>query len=159
VSNSNEEATMENQASVRDDIREFIIRFQTASARGDAALVEQSFPETFVSLDPSTFAVVPREALLAALPGRRERFSQIGAVGATLTAIVEVPLDDRHTLVRTTWETRFAEHGAQPLVLRSTYLIRREADGWRIVVYLNHQNVAALIAARAEAAAEPAQIG
>jgi hypothetical protein len=139
---------MEIQAPVRDDVREFIVRFQTASATGDAALVEQSFPETFVSLDPKTFAVVPREALLAALPGRREQFSRIGAVGANLTEIEELPLDDRHTLIRTVWETRFAAPRAQPFVLRSTYLLRREADGWRIVVYLNHQDVAALIAAR-----------
>ncbi len=75
-------------------------------------------------------------------------FASIGARGMALTDATETPLDDLHTLVRTTWTVEFEDPRAdRPLTMSSSFLLRQEPDGWRIAVYLNHQDVAAVIAA------------
>jgi hypothetical protein len=57
-----------------------------------------------------------------------------------------MPLDAIHTLVRTTWSVRFTPGvTAAPATLSSTFLLRHGDDGWRIVVYLSHQDVTAAI--------------
>jgi hypothetical protein len=38
--------------------------------------------------------------------------------------------------------------GSPPLALDSTYLLRRNGTSWTAVVYLNHQDVRQLLAAR-----------
>jgi hypothetical protein len=160
-------------ADVRPDVRSFFERYQQASDTLDTGALGESFQEVFLSLDPGAAQSVSREALLAALPARGQLFGSIGATGADLATITESPLDEQHTLVTTTWTVRFAaaEEGragqgdrgavgagaraaAEPLTLHSTFLLRREPGGpWRIAVYLNHQDVVAMIRARAPAAA------
>ncbi|MFD6179390.1 MULTISPECIES: antibiotic biosynthesis monooxygenase family protein [unclassified Isoptericola] len=107
------------------------------------------FAEQFLSLDPSTVAVVGREQLRAALPARHAMFGSIGATGTRLSGLDVTRLDDRHVLARTTWDVLFADESAEPMRLESTYLLRRDGGRWQAVVYLNHRDVAAEVAARA----------
>jgi hypothetical protein len=144
-------------AAVRPDVRSFFERFQQASDSLDTEVLEEAFHDFFLSLDPGAAHSVSRDALLAALPARGQLFASIGASGADLVTIAESPLDDRHTLVSTTWAVRFeasdeSRPGArpEPLTLLSTFLLRRDAGGqWRIVVYLNHQDIVGMIRDRA----------
>jgi hypothetical protein len=145
-------------AAVRPDVRSFFERFQQASDSLDTEVLEEVFHDFFLSLDPGSAHSVSRDALLAALPARGQLFASIGASGADLATIAESPLDDRHTLVSTTWAVRFESSGEsgpgarrpEPLTLLSTFLLRRDAGGqWRIVVYLNHQDIAGMIRDRA----------
>jgi hypothetical protein len=57
----------------------------------------------------------------------------------------QLRLDDHHLLVSVDWTAARADQ--DPVRLESTFLVRREPDGLRIVVYLNHHDVAALLAA------------
>jgi hypothetical protein len=82
-----------------------------------------------------------RQALLAALPRRKQRFEAIGSDGLELADISEIPLDDLHTLVRTSWHLRMHEPPRGPICLRSTFILRKDAEAWRIVLYLNHQDM------------------
>jgi hypothetical protein len=84
---------------------------------------------------------VPRQAFLAALPRRAELF---GAAGITRVVLVDLhhhALDDTYVLARTDW--RGERTGAStPVQLSSTFILRRDADRLRVVVYLNHQDLA-----------------
>jgi hypothetical protein len=120
--------------------------------------VRAEFADVFLNLDPNAGAAVTRAELLAVLPRRQQLFAAVGGIGADLTDIRETVLDERHTLVRTAWQMRFdSEHeDAEPLALHSSFLLRAEEDGWRVVLYLGHQDGAALVAARRESTADAA---
>ena len=91
-----------------------------------------------------------RERMLAALPRRQAVFASIGAASTQLAEAHELRLDDRHTLVQTTWTIRLEPEGrrANDLMLRSTFLLRRDDGDWKIIVYLNHEDVKALLTER-----------
>jgi hypothetical protein len=128
----------------------FLEQFSAAGKSLDAEAQRDCWAEIFLSLDPNRALPVERAAMLAALPRRRELFESIGATSSDLIDAEEMPLDERHTIVRTTWRWRLedAAESEDELVLQSTFLLRREETGWTIVVYLNHQDVGALIAER-----------
>jgi hypothetical protein len=153
---------------VRPDVRSFFDRYQQATDSLDSEVLAESFQEFFLNLDPGSATPVSRDALIRALPGRGQLFASIGASGADLATIAESPLDDQHTLVTTSWIVRFGDReegeeqaGAEaqpvePLTLHSTFLLRRDPGGpWRIVVYLNHQDIVKMIRARAAAQVSP----
>ena len=73
--------------------------------------------------------------------------------GLELDQLEETPLDDDHTLVRTSWILRLRDAPQGPMSLTSTFVLRREQGAWRIVFYLNHQDMAKLFSSLATRAA------
>jgi hypothetical protein len=134
----------------RPDVLDFFDRYQRGTDANDPDVVRESFAETFLNLDPRTAGPVPREALIRALGGRAQLFGSIGVAALELTELSELPLDDLHTLVTTTWTARFSADAAdpEPLVLPSRFLLRRHEESWQIVVYLNSTDLTAVFAAR-----------
>ena len=127
---------------VRPDVREFFQRYQRAGDRLDGEALQGMFSSVFLSLDPKSAAAVSPHALLAALPRRKQLFQAIGGDGLELADISEIPLDEVHTLVRTSWRLRMrGQASGDPIFLLSTFILRREAGQWRIVLYLNHQDL------------------
>ena len=134
---------------VRPSVREFFERYERASDTLDTSAINEAFHDTFLNLDPGSAKPVRREQLIAALPMRERLFASIGATGMALSGMEETPLDDLHTLVETQWTVRFDPSADQaPLILESAFLLRLDGGRWRIVLYLNHHDVGALIAAR-----------
>ena len=128
--------------SVRPDVRGFFQRFQSAGENLDSEALASLFSSVFMSLDANTATAVSPQALLAALPRRRQLFEAIGSDGLELADISEMPLDDLHTLVRTSWRLRMRGQAPRdPIFLLSTFILRREDEAWRIVLYLNHQDL------------------
>jgi hypothetical protein len=134
----------------RPDVLEFFDRYRRGADTSDPEVTRDCFAETFLNLDPRSATPVPREALITALSGRAQLFGSIGVEGLELTELSETPLDDLHTLVATTWTARFSPDArdAEPLVLPSQFLLRRQGDSWQIVVYLNSTDLAAAFAER-----------
>jgi Domain of unknown function (DUF4440) len=127
---------------VRPDVRAFFRRYERAAADLDSEALASCFCAVFMSLDASSAAAVSPQALLAALPRRKQLFTAIGSDGLELADISEMPLDDLHTLVWTTWNLRMRdERPSDPVCLRSTFILRKEDQAWRIVLYLNHQDI------------------
>ena len=127
---------------VRPDVRAFFQRYDRASHDFDSDALTSSFGEVFLSLDASSAVALSRPALLAALPRRRQLFEAIGSDGLELADISETPLDDLHTLVRTSWNLRMRNGPPRdPVCLRSTFILRKDDREWRIVLYLNHQDM------------------
>ena len=128
--------------SVRPDVRDFFQRYQSAGKGPDSEALASFFADVFMSLDPNSATAVSPQALLAALPRRRQLFQAIGSDGLELADISEMPLDALHTLVRTSWRLRMRNQPPRdPIFLLSTFILRREDGAWRIVVYLNHQDL------------------
>ena len=127
---------------VRPDVREFFRHYQSAGDALDTEALANSFCGVFLSLDPNSATAASPQALLAVLPRRRQLFEAIGSDGLELADISEMPLDDLHTLVRTSWRLRMRDQAPRdPIFLLSTFILRREDGAWRIVLYLNHQDL------------------
>lgn len=146
-------------STARPDVSAFLQRYGQAGNTQDVRVLSECFFDTFLNLDPAAATPVKREMLIAALPMREKLFGSIGAEGLDLTVLSETPLDEMHTLVRTTWSVRFAAgSSARPLNLDATFMLRRAAGGdWRIVMYLNHHDVQATIREHHALSAEPPQ--
>jgi len=128
--------------SVRPDVRDFFRRYQSAGEDLDSEALASLFSGVFMSLDANSATAVSPQALLAALPRRKQLFEAIGSDGLELADISEMPLDDLHTLVRTSWRLRMRSQAPRdPIFLLSSFILRREDGLWRIVLYLNHQDL------------------
>ena len=139
---------------VRPDVRAFFQRYDRASHDFDSAALTGSFCDVFLTMDASSAAALSPQALLAALPRRRQLFEAIGCDGLELADLSEIPLDNLHTLVRTSWNLRMHEDPPRgPICLRSTFLLRKDDGAWRIALYLNHQDMNKLFAELAPAQA------
>ena len=137
---------------VRPDVREFFRGYQRAGEDLDNEALQSMFSSVFLSLDANSATAVSQQALLAALPRRKQLFEAIGSDGLELADISEMPLDDLHTLVRTSWRLRMHDQAPRdPIFLLSTFILRREDEAWRIVLYLNHQDLATLFSELASA--------
>ena len=127
----------------RPGVRAFFRRYERAAEDIDRDELTALFADVFMSLDASSMHALSPQALLAALPRRRQLFEAIGSDGMELAELSETPLDNRHTLVRTSWNLRMRNGtGRDPISLRSTFILRRDDGAWRIVLYLNHQDMA-----------------
>jgi hypothetical protein len=99
-----------------------------------------------MAADASGARAVPSAALLKAIPERRKMFERLGTSVTTLTLVEEMRLDDRYVLLKTEWLMKF-EPGGREVRLRSTFVLHRSEDGWKVVFYLNHEDLAALVGA------------
>ncbi|NUP73469.1 MAG: hypothetical protein HOQ07_02250, partial [Sinomonas sp.] len=100
------------------------------------AFLEQpviEFAEVFMNADPNHCAPVEKAQLAAALPARRAMFEAAGIDSLRLVDGSSEELTDGYVLARTIWR---AEPAQEPgLELRSTYILRRRADGVEVVFY------------------------
>ncbi|RMI27849.1 hypothetical protein EBN03_32430 [Nocardia stercoris] len=71
-------------------------------------------------------------------------FADAGVGELRRAAASQLVLDDRHIVVSAEWVA--SRDGAAPLALKSTFLLRREDGQLRIVVYLNHNDLHAVLA-------------
>jgi hypothetical protein len=108
---------------------------------GDPAAL---FAPTFLAVDPARALALTPAALAAVLPARRRMFDEAGVGDLRRTTARELRLDERHALVSARW--RASRTDRPDVELTATFLVRSEPDGWRVLVYLNHADVAALLA-------------
>lgn len=121
-------------------LRHFFDAFEAAGARQDWEAYGSMFLDHFLTIDPKSTNVVGREDLVAFLPHRKMLFERAHAIGTRLASLAIDTLDGQHAIARTAWDVVFdtgTDADRDPVVLRSTFLLRKE-EGWRIAVYLNH---------------------
>jgi ketosteroid isomerase-like protein len=126
-------------------VRSFFDAFSAASDELDTAALGGLFADPFLAADPAGAQPVPRELFLKALPRRAELFGAAGIGRVVLDDVAHEALDDTYVLARTTWRAERAADGREPVRLASTFLLRREGDGLRVVLYLNHQDLAKVL--------------
>jgi hypothetical protein len=126
------------------DIDAFVDRYDSLGTQPGAE-VTTLFAASFLALDPTRAVTLTPAVLAKALPARRGMFDAAGVGGIQRAEARQLRLDDRHILVSVDWTAERADRDS--LRLESTLLVRREPDGPRILVYLNHHDVAALLTA------------
>ncbi|MGB8381550.1 MAG: hypothetical protein WCG47_09910 [Dermatophilaceae bacterium] len=132
---------------MRQDIRAFLDAFERASDPVDPDALRPLFAETFMNLAPGAASALDREAFLGALGARRVMFDAIDATSMELADAWETPLDDAHSWLETRWTVNFSERAPadRQLTLASAFLLQRHEGAWRVTVYLNHQDLPAVI--------------
>jgi len=125
------------------DIRAFLTDFERRGAEPDSDSGEQ-FAEAFLVGDPNHATVLERTVLVASLPSRRAMFDKAGIRPARCVDAAQLDLDDHYVLLTTDWDAD-REHEA-PLRLESTFLLRRGSTGVSVLAYLNHRDIAAVLA-------------
>lgn len=125
------------------DVREFLTEFERRGIESDSDSGDQ-FSEQFLTTDPQQVFVLSRDALVASLPHRRRMFAQAGVGSARCVATSQLDLDDQHVLVTSDWDAERA--GKDPIRLESPFLLRRTQEGLRILAYINHRDVVAVLA-------------
>jgi ketosteroid isomerase-like protein len=123
-----------------DQVRGFFDRFAGASDDLDLDALGELFDETFLAADPDGAQPVPKALFLQALPRRAQLFAAAGIARVTLDGLQHEALDDTYVLARTGWRAERTGDG-QPVRLESTFLLRRDGDRLRVVLYLNHQDL------------------
>jgi hypothetical protein len=126
------------------DIKDFVDEFDRRSA-GSGTETTALFASNFLALEPARAVALTPAILAAALPARRGMFDAAGVGDIRRADARQLRLDDQHIIVSVDWTAERA--GRNPLRLESTFLVRREPDGPRIVVYLNHHDIAAMLSA------------
>jgi hypothetical protein len=149
-----------NNADDMDDWVEDFFDLFNGSAASDPALRARMVADQFMVLDPTAARAVTREQFLSALPMRQPMFARLGVDRLVLVTCEVTTLDERHVLARTGW--RPDPEWEDGTVLRSDFVLRRvraeaepdhdspSRDYAQMVMYLNHQDLDALAASRAE---------
>lgn len=131
---------MTDPATTAELVDAFLTRFTTASDAGDTDALAGCFADIFLAGDANRIQPVPRDAFLAAVPGRRQAFAKAGVGAASLRERHLTELDDHHLLVRTTWMApRLSGEGS--VELSSSFLLRRDGDTLTVCLYLNHKGL------------------
>lgn len=104
---------------------------------------DELFASTFLAVDPDHAVSLTPEQLAATLAARRAMFDNAGVSQVRRQGARQLRLDDRHVLVSGQWT---AERAGGALMLSSTLLVRSEHNRYRVLVYLNHHDIAALLA-------------
>jgi hypothetical protein len=125
-----------------EQVRTFFDAFTRASDELDLEVLGELFGETFLAADPGGAQPVPRQLFLQALPRRAQLFAAAGITRVVLTDLRHEALDDTYVLARTGWR---AERPSAPVQLSSTFLLRRDGDRLRVVLYLNHQDLSGVL--------------
>jgi hypothetical protein len=128
-------------------LRPFFQAFENASATTDVDALMRLFAPAILVAGPSGSQIVKAADLMMAIPKRKQMFAAAGCQSTTLVGVHEQRLDDRYTLARTEWRWQFTPNGRVPadLTLPSTFLVEQSNDEPRIVVYLMHHDIGAVL--------------
>jgi hypothetical protein len=135
------------------EIEAFFRDFERHSNSGDVEQAAALFADPFMTADPTGSRSVSAADMRAAVPKRKQLFDAMGCRGTTLVSIDQTPLDDDYVMARTNWAIEFP---SQVLTLSSTYIVSTSGGRFKIVFYLNHQNLTAVLKDRGLMPAAPA---
>ena len=130
-------------------LRSFFAAFE-AGTTADVDALARLYAPAIVVAGPDGSQVVGAADLLRAIPRRKQLFAAAGCQRTTLAGLVETPLDRRYTLAKTEWQWLFAPagRGEAEVTLPSTFIVEHTADSPRIVFYLMHADVGAVLRER-----------
>jgi hypothetical protein len=152
-------------------IAEFLSAFERTENPHQIAQLASCFADPFLAASPGGAVVVSAADFALALPRRRKIFDELGCRSTRLASIVETKLDDRYVLVETKWLMVFArgEGQTRDILVGSTFILdTMNSDtgngdtgngdtgnsdtlkgdtigGLKVIFYLNHQDVIAIL--------------
>ncbi|HEY6374111.1 MAG TPA: hypothetical protein VIX90_01165, partial [Edaphobacter sp.] len=106
----------------------------------------RQFAEVFMAADSAGGRAVSAADLPKTVALKRKLMEGAGSHRTKLTFIEERPLDDRYVLVETKWVMEFETR--EEIALLSTFIVHRAESGLKIVFYLAHQDLMAVLKER-----------
>ena len=124
-------------------VREFFHAYARATASLDTAFLESAYAASFMFASPSGTMCIKLDDFLKVVPKRRAFFDAAGWKSTELETIEEAALDAHYVQVKAHWTFHFekAPGGTRSEAVATTYILRREADGLRIVFQLDHDDL------------------
>ena len=126
---------------VRETVRQFFEVFEKEAM--DPSALATCYGETFLFAGPQGTRVIQKAAFLQMIPQRTKFFQTAGLVSSMVQVLEETRLNEHYLLVDTQWQLRFEPPARKPLVeaMRATYLLHEQADGLRVVLQLDHEDL------------------
>lgn len=124
-------------------LTQFIESFARQSANRDFPAVAEHFAEIFLAAGPAGAQCVRAADFARVLPRRAEIFSSLGCDPAELIDVQPVPIDGRYALVRSVWRFKFRRETGETDAVDSVslFLVDTGGDAFRILAYINPQNI------------------
>lgn len=131
---------------------QFFRAFEVNSAEGNMEAVVAQFAEVFMAAGPQGEKVVRASDFAAALPRRKQLFASLGCPAASLVSLRQTQLDKRYVMANAKWsfELGGGQSAGRPeeVHVESTYIVNTAAEPFRIVFYLAHQDIVAILKER-----------
>lgn len=131
-------------------IEVFFREFEKNSNTGDVDQIVSQFADSFIVAGPDGSQVVPSNDFRAAIPHRKKLFENLGSRSTTLESIHETKLDDQYVLAKTEWRMQFdrGAGAAEDVTVWATYIVHTSGEARKIVFYLTHENIMAVLQQR-----------
>lgn len=133
-----------------DGLRAFFERFERLNASPAVEALAQLYAPTLLVAGPGGAQLLASSDLLRAIAKRKAVFDAAGHRQTKLVGCHEHPVTPRFSLVRTDWEWLFESPSKErvTVTLSSTFVVDRYASTPQILVYIPHDDIAAILRQR-----------
>ena len=130
-----------------DIIETFFKEYEQAGNTLNTAQLLTQFADNFVVAAPHGTKSIRASDFVTILPQRKALFDQMGCQSSTLHSLRMTPLGQHYVLAETTWRFHFSLPGnrSEELEVESTFLIHTDGETLKIVLYLPHQDIMAVL--------------
>jgi hypothetical protein len=130
-----------------DIIETFLKEYEQAGNTLNTAQLLAQFADNFVVAAPDGTKSIRASDFVTILPQRKALFGQMGCQSSTLDSLRVTPLGQHYVLAQTTWRFHFSLPGnrSEQIVVESTFLIHTAGEALKIVLYLPHQDIMAVL--------------
>jgi len=139
---------------VSTQVEAFIRRFETNNRRIDFSETVSQFADTFMAAGPLGAQCVRASDFALALPKRKQLFESYGCEPMQLVSMDAHALSDRYAIAHTRWKINFSINDSKAIVVETTFIVNTAEQPFRIVLYLAHQDILAILKERASAKAQ-----
>jgi hypothetical protein len=131
----------------RDVIEAFFKEYEHAGNTVNTAQLLTQFADNFMVAAPHGTTSIRASDFITILPQRKALFDLMGCQLSTLHSLRITPLGKHYDLVQTTWRFHFSLPGnrSEEVDVDSTFLIHTANDALKIVLYLPHQDIMAVL--------------
>jgi hypothetical protein len=131
----------------RDVIEAFFKEYEHAGNTVNTAQLLTQFADNFMVAAPHGTTSILASDFITILPKRKAHFDQMGCQSARLHSLRSTPIGQHYALVDTTWRFYFSLSGnrSEEVDVDSTFLIHTANDELKIVLYLPHQDIIAVL--------------
>jgi hypothetical protein len=107
----------------------------------NTAVVDESYYSAFLFCDPENTNVIKKEDFLKFIPIMSKKYTEMGFKFKKVKNLKVYALDSNYFLVQIYWEMLFNKDGKEIKYdnIKATYILRKEADDFRIILQLDHQ--------------------
>ena len=128
-------------------IEQFFRKFERNTNLGNLDALVSQFADVFMAAGPDGASAVRASDFALALPKRQKLFDELGRQSTTLDSISQTKLDPRYTLVETEWRMVFvsAERLRNEVLASSAFIVASEGEEMKIVFYLAHRDIMAIL--------------